>query len=201
VKRALLYGALGLWLVVVLGAFGMVWRYKTEPGATGAAPATWPAQSKLVPATDKANLVLFAHPQCPCTRASMAELAHLAVELGGRAQIHVVLVRPKETDPGFEDGTIADRAAAIAGARVMVDDGGIEAERFGAKTSGATVLYTRSGQLAFSGGLTTARGHEGRGPAEDRIVSVVNGDAKKPFETAPTFGCELDEPRTASIQK
>jgi len=199
-KRVLLYGGLALWLVVVLGAFGMVWRYKTDPGATGAAPTTWPRESKLVPTTDKANLVLFAHPQCPCTRASMAELALLAVQLGDHAQIHVVLVRPKGTEAGFEEGTVAERAAAIKGARVIVDVDGVEAERFGAKTSGAAVLYTRSRHLAFSGGLTTARGHEGHGPAQDRIISVVKGDAKKPFETAPTFGCELEEPRTASIE-
>jgi hypothetical protein len=195
VKRALLYTALIVWFLAVLAAFGFVWRYKTQPGPNTNAPRQWPRVAAIVPAQDKANLVMFVHPHCPCSRASVAELARLAVEIGGRAQIHVVLVRPRGTDPGFEDGTLAERARAITGARVVVDDAAVEAERFGAQTSGAVVLYTRTGELAFSGGLTTARGHEGEGPAHAKIRSVLAG-SDMTAATAPTFGCELEQIKT-----
>jgi hypothetical protein len=128
----------------------------------------------------------------------MAELARIATEIGTRAQIHVVLVRPPGTEPGFEEGTIAERARAMTGVSVVIDDGGRQADLFGAQTSGATVLYTSDGQLAFSGGLTTARGHEGDSPAQRRIVAVINGQTDHRFQTAPTFGCELHDVRTAS---
>jgi hypothetical protein len=192
-KKTLIFVGIGVWLVAVLAAFGLVWRYKTTPGPEAQAPATWPRSSSVVPTTGKANLVMFVHPQCPCTKASMAELARLAVELGDQAQIHVVLVRPDGTEDGFEEGTIAERARAIAGTRIYLDRGGTESARFGAQTSGATVLYTDDGKLAFSGGLTTARGHEGRSPASERISNVVKRHARTHAATAPTFGCELDQ--------
>jgi len=191
-KVAIIVVALVLWFVGVVGAFGLVWKYKTTPGAKPQAPEAWPADSKIAFAPGKPNLVMFAHPQCPCTRASMAELARLAVELGPDAQIHVAIVRPPGTEDGFEEGTIAERAKAIGGAKVFVDIDGAEAARFGAVTSGSTVLYTARGALAFRGGITTARGHEGHGPAQDRIVAIVRagaGDTSRSI--APTFGCEL----------
>jgi hypothetical protein len=191
-KVGIIVAALVLWFVGVVGAFGLVWKYKTTPGGKPEAPETWPADSKIVLAPDRPNLVMFAHPQCPCTRASMAELARLAVELGSEAQIHVAIVRPPGTDDGFEEGAVAERARAIGGAKVFIDVDGVEAARFGAVTSGSTVLYTARNQLAFRGGITTARGHEGHGPAQDRIVAIVKagtGDSSRTL--APTFGCEL----------
>jgi len=201
-KLALVAGGLLVWFVAVVGAFGLVWRYKTTPGAQAKAPETWPRASQIQIAADKPNLILFAHPQCPCTRASMAELARLAVELGGDAQIHVVIVRPDGTPDGFEEGTIRERATAIAGARVIIDPGGVEAARFGALTSGFTVLYTARGELAFRGGITTARGHEGHGPASDRILAVVRaGVGDRSRSVAPTFGCELGAKHITASQR
>lgn len=187
---------IALWFLGVLGAFVLVWDYKTEPGRAGDAPERWPQDSAIRIVQDKANLVMFAHPHCPCTRASVAELARLAAQIGDRAQVHVVLVRPPGTDPGFEDGTVAERAKAIPGARVIVDDGAREADRFGAHTSGATVLYRRDHRLAFSGGITTARGHEGRGPAHTRILAAIERDAPPELAETPTFGCELANKET-----
>lgn len=197
-KQRMVVAAIVLWFVCVLGAFGFVWRYKTAPGPRTVAPERWPHDSSLVLSATKPTLLVFAHPQCPCTRASIAELARLATRLGERAQIQIVLVRPPGTDPGFEDGTIAERAKAIPGARVIVDDGAKEADRFGAQTSGATLLYTSNGALAFSGGLTSARGHEGESPGQERILAVVKGEANPHVETAPTFGCELGQVQTMS---
>ena len=44
---------------------------------------------------------------------------------------------------------------------MLRDDDGAEARRFGAETSGQTLLYDARGALAFSGGITGARGHAG----------------------------------------
>lgn len=200
VKRHLIHVAIGAWFVGVVGAFGFVWSYKTAPGPNTNAPARWPRASTIVPAPAKANLLMFVHPHCPCSRASIAELARLAVTIGDRALLHIVLVRPRGTDPGFEDTTLAERARAIGKARVVVDDQATEADRFGAQTSGATVLYTSAGELAFSGGLTTARGHEGEGPAHAQILRAIAGDRVQ-AATAPTFGCELEEIQTRATTK
>jgi hypothetical protein len=196
VKQKLLVAAIVVWFVGIAVAFAAVWGYKTTPGAPTAAPSSWPAASTIRPAAGVPNLVMFAHPQCPCTRASMAELARLASELGASTKIHVVLVRPDDTPAGFEHGAIAERARAIPDADVVVDAGGVEASRFGAMTSGATVLYAADGALLFAGGLTTARGHEGEGPSTHAILAAVRAPSAHLAE-APTFGCSITSPELA----
>jgi len=199
-RRALLFAGLGVWLAGVAMTFFFLWRYKMTPGPLAEAPATWPVASSIARDPQLPNIVMFAHPQCPCTRASMTELARLSDELNGRAKIHVVLVRPDGVEPGFEDGAVATRAAQIPGVDVVVDDGGKEADRFGAIVSGSTVVYGRDGKLLFRGGLTIARGHEGRGPAHDRILSLLSN---KPADRAdaPTFGCDLADHETLTAAR
>jgi hypothetical protein len=199
-KQRIVYAGLGLWVCSLLTMFALVWRYKLAPGDAPEAPEVWPSESKLARSPDRANVVMIAHPQCTCTRASMKELARLADELHGAAKIHVVLVRPEGTDAGYEDGVVADLAAAIPAVDLVVDIDGIEAKRFGAVVSGSTMVYGRDSKLLFRGGLTTARGHEGRGPAHDRIIELValGGGRAAERVDAPTFGCALSEPQTTA---
>src|SRR4051794_27195181 len=104
---------LAIWLAATVTTLVLIARYKATPGELGSAPDAWPGASAIQPTPGLANVVLFAHPQCPCTKASMTELARLADELGPTAAIHVVLVRPADAEVGFEEGTLADRARAI----------------------------------------------------------------------------------------
>ena len=82
------------------------------------------------------------------------------------------------------------RASAIRGGTTVRDDDGVEASRFRAVTSGVTALYDAQGRLLFSGGLTSARGHEGDSFGVRRISSLLlDGKADRP--DAPVFGCAL----------
>jgi hypothetical protein len=189
IGQRLIYTGLAIWLIGVCVTFGLLWRYKLTAGPEPEAPEVWPAGSALHATAGVANVVFVAHPRCPCTTASMTELARLTDELHGRATIHVVIVKPDGADHDFEQGSILDRARSI-GADVMVDLGGKEAARFGAIVSGSTIVYGADGKLVFRGGLTTARGHEGRGPAHDRILALLDRRAAD-LATAPTFGCAL----------
>ena len=190
-KRALVYVGLGVWFAAIVIAFGLLWRYKLTPGPLADAPARWPAESHLA-RTAAPTVVMFVHPQCSCSRASVNELARLVDELHGQATVELVLVRPAGAEPGFERGALADRAAELRGVSVIIDDGGREAERFGAIVSGSTLVYGANGALLFRGGLTTARGHEGRGPAHDAILAAIAGHPGAASD-APTFGCALAE--------
>lgn len=195
-KAIAIWVACGLWFVGVVVALSAVWAYKTTDNGSPGAPARWPSASAIHIAPDRANVILFAHPQCPCTKATMTELSHLAEELDGRAAIHVILVRPPGTDAGFEEGAIADRAKQLKGADVAIDQDGVEATRFRAKTSGSVVVYGSHGELLFTGGITSARGHEGRAPGFDRILALVAGKSSERHD-APTFGCALQDKVTA----
>jgi hypothetical protein len=81
-------------------------------------------------------------------------------------------------------------AAEIPGVSVLSDPDGAEARRFGAQTSGHTLLFDHTGRLLFSGGITQSRGHAGDNAGESAIVSLINTQAADQTKTQ-VFGCSL----------
>ncbi|HZE13934.1 MAG TPA: hypothetical protein VE086_09265, partial [Chthoniobacterales bacterium] len=59
-------------------------KYETTPGPVGAVAANWPSVSVVPRQTDKPTLLMFAHPHCPCTRASIGELAQIMAHAVGK---------------------------------------------------------------------------------------------------------------------
>ncbi len=57
---------------------------------------------------------------------------------------------------------------------MLRDDDGAEAKRFGAETSGQTLLYDERGTLAFSGGITGSRGHAGDNAGRASLLALIN---------------------------
>ena len=178
------------WVIALAAGFGLLWKYKMEPGDAQGAPATWPETSGISASRDHPTLVLFAHPQCPCTRASIAELARLMSRFRGQLSAEVVFLHPAGVGGDWESTDLWERASAIPGVRTVRDDEGLEAARFRATTSGATVMYDAQGRLLFSGGITSSRGHEGDSFGIRRISSLLlTGTADRP--DAPVYGCSL----------
>jgi hypothetical protein len=189
-RRIILLAACALWLSVIVTGAGVLWNYESTPGVAAAAPARWPAGSRIKPAADRATLVMLAHPQCPCTRASIGELARLMTQAQGRVTAYVLFVKPPGFSDGWEQTDLWASAAAIPGVTVVRDDDGVEAGRFGAATSGQTVLYDAAGGLIFSGGITAARGHAGDNAGRAAIVSLLVNNESEQKET-PVYGCPL----------
>jgi len=189
--RDLLIG--GAWLVVILGAMGLFTRYTEKPGEAASAPSLWPKESSLHATPGLATLVLLAHPMCPCTRATLEDLARLLVRVPGKVSVHVLFIRPVGTSSEWERSDLWALARSIPGVAVAIDPAGVEANRFGGATSGEALLYGTDGRLKFAGGITASRGHEGDSPGADRIVSLLmTGSAE--LATAPVFGCPLNGP-------
>lgn len=186
---------MGLLVAAWLGTMGtsmlLVERYKATPGAAATAPDTWPSASHIERAPDRATLVMLVHPRCPCSRASVSELAELMERAGDRLKARVLFLHPAGTAQDWEKTDLWRSAAAIPGVTPVADDDGAEAERFGAKTSGQTLVYDAAGRLVFRGGLTPARGHAGNSVGRDRIARIVLGETRL---DAPVFGCDLHDP-------
>ena len=180
-----------VWLVVVAG-LGALFHYAGSPGPAGRAPASWPADNEIKREAGQPLLVMFAHPRCPCTRASLAELARLMADTGGRARAEVWFLRPAGADAGWTNAALWDRAAGIPGVTAHWDAEGREAARFGAATSGETLLYDGAGRLRFAGGITGARGHEGDNAGRTWLTACLRGTGG-PSDLAATkiFGCPL----------
>jgi hypothetical protein len=168
-----------------------LWRYKLTPTAPGDPPPAWPAASLIPRAPGQATLVMLAHPKCSCTRASLAELSRLMTDAHGRAHAHVLFVKPAGVANGWERTDTWARAAAIPDVSVHVDDGGIEARRFGATVSGYMLAYDADGRLIFHGGITGARGHEGDNAGRRRLLALLTHETADRADS-PAFGCELE---------
>lgn len=168
----------------------VLWQYETTPGRTGAVSAKWPSVSVVPRQTDKPTLLMIAHPRCPCSRASIAELARVMASVAGKANAYVLFVKPAGAAPDWDDTDLRRSAASIPGVTVFTDENGAEAARFGAETSGHTLVFAADGALVFSGGITGSRGHLGDNAGESAVLAALNGEVV-PFSRTPVFGCAL----------
>jgi len=193
--RVLLLAGTILWLLVISIGLWMLWGYENTPGKAAEPPREWPADSKILPARDHATLVMLAHPHCPCTRATIGELASIMAHSQGRLTAYVLFLKPRGFSEEWEKSDLWQSAASIPGVTAVIDDEGAEANRFHAATSGQTVLYDAGGRLLFSGGITASRGHYGDNAGQSAIVSLVNSGAADLTETS-VFGCPLFDPNS-----
>jgi hypothetical protein len=197
--RSILWvGAFSAWMAATVAALGAMADYASRPGAAANAPATWPEASRLPRSATRATLVMVAHSRCACTRASLHELDRLMTRAGDRVDALVVFVGPSP-----ERGALLDpreTARAIPHVRVFEDES--EARLFGAATSGQVLLYDESGALAFRGGITPSRGHEGSsvgGETVRRLLSARGAPSgERTAASSPpasnVFGCALFDP-------
>src|ERR1043165_2147388 len=88
--------------VVWLGAVGyglhFVWAYENSPGQSGTPPTTWPTESAIKRTDGLPTLVLFIHPHCPCSRATIGELAILMAHSQGLVNANAVFVKPANVE-------------------------------------------------------------------------------------------------------
>jgi hypothetical protein len=203
---ALQVAAVVLWAVAIATGTLFALRYETTAAETQPvstddsldADAGGPHDDDAT--ADRPELVMFVHPRCPCSRASLAELERLMAACDGRLRCRVVFVRPASSAPGWERSELWDRAAGIPGVRAVVDPGGDEARRFAARASGEAFLVLPSGQVAFHGGLTPGRGHEGDNAGRAAVEVIVAGRTPACTET-PVYGCGLLGPTGSRVQE
>ncbi len=154
-------------------------RFGGTPGGDAGSPASWPRETALQ--ANRAELLLFAHPLCSCTFATLEELDRVlaATRGGSRPDVRILFFRPRSTtDPGlWHESSLWARAAAIPGVTVAWDEDGTEARRFGAATSGAVRLYGSDRRLLFAGGITGSRGHAGDNDGADGLSAALDSTA------------------------
>jgi hypothetical protein len=194
VRVLLLLGTIS-WLMVISFGLWILLGYENAPGKAAEPPRQWPADSKIQPARDHPTLVILAHPHCPCTRATIGELASIMAHSQGRLTAYVLFVKPAGFPDDWEKSDLWQSAGSIPGVTVVIDAEGAEADRFHAATSGQSLLYDAGGSLLFSGGITASRGHYGDNAGQSAIVSFVNSGAAERTESV-VFGCPLFDPES-----
>lgn len=179
---------------------GMILAYEARPAPPVTAPAIWPAATRLTLDPQHPTLVMFAHPRCPCTRASLREFARILETCGAPVEARVEFFAPPAAGADWLDSPVRRLADSIPGITVEADIGGQECSRFGAAAaSGTVVLYGPDGKLLFAGGITPSRGHEGDSAGGRAVLALLRGGPKQPI-TAPVFGCPVaNDHRTCDV--
>jgi hypothetical protein len=181
------------WGGLVLLSMAALTHYEFQPGtASASVPADWPQASHIARDSSRLTLVMFLHPQCPCSRATLSELAQLMSRASDSLSVHVVFVAPRQAPAGWTSGDLWRQAAAIPGVMATIDPGEAEAHAFGATTSGDVSVFDAAGRLVFKGGITDGRGHEGDNAGLDALLALTRGEHPLVSRTS-VFGCPLDD--------
>ncbi len=199
--RAVLLSA---WIVATGAGFAALARHQWTPGEVKAGTRDITSLEGLrIPRGAQGTIVLFAHPRCPCTPASLRALGDLTPADGwGREglTLTVVFVRPAGArGEGWNDGRSRTLAREIRGATLLdIDES--QVRPLGVRTSGHVVGLDECGTLRLDGGITPGRGHEGESHGLSVLRALVKGDPlaergrtglDKQAARTEVFGCAL----------
>ncbi len=186
-----------VWAAASVAGIAGLSRLESAPGAQRSAPTKWTAkQLERLGDLDheRWNLVVFAHPKCPCMRATIENLDQLLVESGDRIATKAVFFLDPNAEASWAFTDTWDRARRLPRTSTFEDRGGGIAADFGAATSGDVFLFDPDGALRFRGGLTSARGHAGGSIGVKAVLDLVQGRGGDRSST-PVFGCPIEEER------
>src|SRR5207245_7080753 len=86
--------AWSIWLGMTVTATLLMASHISSPGQAGSPPLNWPETTRLPQDKSRPTLIMFVHPRCPCSRASVGELALLMAHCQGRVNVYIVVFRP-----------------------------------------------------------------------------------------------------------
>jgi hypothetical protein len=186
--RLLIGAVFALWSLAVMAGIGSLMRFETTPGAFAEPPARWPAGATIARDDAKPTLLLFLHPRCTCSAATLTVLESVLARTNAAPTVHVFWLQPAGADANWRDTDIV-RSVDGMPAILQHDDDGTESQRFGARTSGHTMLYGIDGTLRFAGGITGARARADDNAGRQRLVAALAGGPGQ--IAADVFGCPL----------
>jgi hypothetical protein len=160
-------------------------------GQSGSPVHHWPGSSRISLTGGRPTLVMAAHPLCPCTRASVAELARLLTRCKDQVEVYILIFVPERAGPGWGPADGLRRLGTLPCVHLIDDPNGEEAARFGAQTSGLVALYAQDGRLLFRGGITASRGHEGDNEGRRALVDLIERKSSSYRRETPVFGCPI----------
>lgn len=191
--KIILFFCVGLWLLAIVAGMSSVLRYENTPAETAVLyPVFFPEESHIDRNSELPTIIFFAHPKCPCTRASLRELSRLMSDVDGKLSVNLVFSKPEGEDDEWTNTDLRKLAEEIPNVKIIIDENERETNLFNAQTSGTVLLYDQEGKLRFDGGITAARGHEGDNPGRNAIFKILIEKQKENTETF-VFGCPLHD--------
>ncbi|MEO5969296.1 MAG: hypothetical protein ABIQ95_05165 [Bdellovibrionia bacterium] len=184
------YTIFTIWILAVCIGFFFLEKYKSTPGKAGTEFKVLPPQSEIDLSDKPYTLVMFGHPKCPCSRASLVELEKLMSVYSKNFGIKIIFYHPKTATPDWFETDIVAKAKSLPDVKVTFDPDGRLANIIGARTSGMTYVFDKQRRQIFMGGITGSRGHEGENDGTRSIASIAE-TGKPILTTTKVFGCSL----------
>jgi hypothetical protein len=179
------------WAILVLVGGMLLVKYQMAPGEQKPGPERLP-ESQTHQGQSLSEMLVFLHPKCPCSRATVEELDRLMADTTGKLKVKAYFVGPQNAADDWTQSPLVVRARSIPNIEVAYDAGGAHAKAFGALTSGQAFVFDPKGKKVYQGGLTASRGHEGANEGCASIVEYVK-TGKLPPSQPPVFGCAFGE--------
>lgn len=179
----------GLWLTLLCFGIFISLEYEKTPARVVQAVGPIPSSLSTLPSPAKEfQLLMFAHPKCACTKASLSELARF-MYVNNTVETRIYFIVPRSYG-SWKDSETVKIASKIPGVAVSVDYDGAIAKSYQAVASGECFLFDRKSNLLFHGGITQSRGHEGANAGLDQISSIVRKNTQLTAHNA-VYGCAL----------
>src|ERR1051325_8825510 len=126
-----LYSLLAIvWLAVCSAGLWALWGYQYTPGQPALRFPRRLFGNVIKPSAGAGTLLLFVHPRCPCTRASIDSLALIMTQSRGKIAAYALFFKPVSFAEKWERSDLWEEAAAIPGVTVLKDEGGAQAGYF-----------------------------------------------------------------------
>lgn len=179
-----------VWAVALIGGTLGLAAYSSRPGSGTSAGGPWPNDSRVAKHDQLPTLVMFLHPKCSCSVATLRELQRCLSTRKDSVSLHIGFYCPSEKSDSWAATKLRSQAERIAPGSTFVDRKAREARRFGAVTSGHLIAFSPDGTCLFSGGITSSRAHEGSNSGADAIRQILSRKRPK-TRTTPIFGCPI----------
>lgn len=170
--------------------------YECRPAVSGRAIASWPGSARISGAVKKSRLIMFLHPHCPCSWASLVGLADTLSRSRRAVAVHVLFFSSQDFTLPAQKSALWAKASTIPDVAITCDEEGAISRSFGASASGTVLLYDETGRLQFSGGITAGRGHVGQNAGSRALTAFLNYERVNDRDH-PVFGCPITDVSTS----
>ncbi|MFT5094797.1 MAG: hypothetical protein ACI8P0_005144 [Planctomycetaceae bacterium] len=181
------------WVILCVCGVASLVHYSNTAGADSAGiPAEVPSQA--IDNNADYTLLMFVHPHCSCSRASVRQLERILARCDGRVATRIYFYSPDDQPETWVRSALWDQARGIPGVKTQLDRNGSLARQCGVTTSGHVQLFDIRKQLQFSGGITVSRGHEGDNFGSSSVMAIIRGESDDQTTTeTPVFGCQIQQ--------
>lgn len=192
--QANVFFLLSIWLIVVCsGIFYLIEYSYTTNSHAELGNQQWPSTSTIENAAGQNHILIFLHPKCSCSHATLNELQKITSFANtDNTSISTIFYRPNSQSNEWTYTKLWAEAGTIPGATRLIDIDGTESKLFGATTSGHVIFFDAKGVRRYNGGITSARAHEGDNLGATSLKKLIQGRQINHLRL-PVFGCQLCE--------